>query len=128
MIRSNSKKAIENIRKYIIENADFSSYDMETPTEWKAVAETIMHIFYDEIVKHEKRMYSYQQMFENWCSGLPSALNTLYYYNRSSVSDVAKILEETEEEAKKYTETEAEKLLTYLIWREIYKACKYEVN
>ena len=127
MIRSNCKKAIENIRNYIMENTDFSNYGMETPTEWKETAQKIMHIFYEEKVKYDNRRMPYQQLFDEWCSGLPSVLNTLYYYNRSAVADVAEILEETEAEANKYTETEAERLLTYLIWREIYKACNYRV-
>ena len=63
-------------------------------------------------------------IFADWCAGLPSILNTCYYYNRSAVDDLGEILEETEEEKEKYTQTEAEKLLTALIYREIKKAVK----
>ena len=38
------------------------------------------------------------------------------------------IFEETEAERAKYTESEAEHMLTCLIFREIYKACNYEVK
>ena len=44
--------------------------------------------------------YSEQQLFFDWCSGLPSVIDTCYFYNRSAVDDVAIILEETEAETK----------------------------
>ena len=59
-------------------------------------------------------------MFVDWCQGLPSALDTLYYYNRSAVDDLAAILEETEEEKAKYTEAQAEEILSRLIYRELF--------
>jgi hypothetical protein len=65
---------------------------------------------------------SLQDVFEEWASGLPSVLDTCYYYNRSAVDDLGAILEQTETEKAKYNEQESEKLLTYLIFREIKKA------
>jgi hypothetical protein len=57
--------------------------------------------------------------FTDWCAGLPSVLDTCYYYNRSAVADLAAILEETPAEAERFTETQAEELLTALIYREL---------
>ena len=57
--------------------------------------------------------------FLDWCSGLPSVLDTCYYYNRSAVEDLAIILEETETEKSKFTENEAETRLTQLIYKTI---------
>lgn len=48
-------------------------------------------------------------------------LDTCYYYNRSAVDDLGAILEETEEEKARFTEQEAEQLLTDLIYRELTK-------
>jgi hypothetical protein len=59
--------------------------------------------------------------FIDWCAGLPSVIDTCYYYNRSAVHDVGEILEQTQNERARYTESDAEKLLTYLIYREIKK-------
>lgn len=128
MLRTNSKKALQNIRKYIVDNADFSNYGIETPTDYKQVCHIIMHIFYDEFVKNNNKRMSYQEMFIYWLSGLPSAFDSCYYYNRSAVTDVAMILDETAEEANRYTEEQAEQLLSCLIWREVYKACNYTIK
>ena len=57
----------------------------------------------------------------DWCSGLPGVLDTCYYYNRSAVDDLGAILEETDEERARYTEEQAEKMLTTLIYRELKK-------
>lgn len=128
MIRSNSKKAIENIRSYIMENSNFDNYGIEHPNTFTETAKLIMHIFADEYLHYRKGIINHYKMFEEWASGLPSVLDTCYYYNRSAVADVAMILEETEAEASKYSEAEAEKLLTWLIYREISKACHYCVK
>lgn len=64
---------------------------------------------------------SIQDLFIEWCQGLPSVLDTCYYYNRSAVDDLASILEQNEQEKSKFTESQAEERLTYLIFREIRK-------
>lgn len=123
MIRTNSKKAIENIRKYILEN--FTPYyegDVDEK-DFKKVAKYIQKAVFNEKIKFDVNSWRYsdQTIFKDWCQGLPSILDTCYYYNRSAVDDLAIILEETNEEKNKYTEEKAEELLTYLLYREIYK-------
>ena len=125
MLKSNSKKAVENIRVYIIERFDPCGYDFEgNESDFKEVAAFIYECFVSEKVKFDKRRMTEQALFFEWCSGLPSILDTCYYYNRSAVDDLAAILEESEVEKAKYTETQAEERLTYLIYREIKKAVK----
>lgn len=138
MLKSNSKKAMENIRNYILDNFDPENYN---PNFWSEIeykrknhsvplnrfsvaAHYIYSCFYDEKVKHDKRRMTEQALFFEWCAGLPSILDTCYYYNRSAVDDLSKVLEETEEEKARYTEAQAEERLTYLIYREIKKAVK----
>lgn len=55
---------------------------------------------------------------------MPSILDTCYYYNRSAVDDLGAILEETAEEKARYSEAQAETLLTSLIYRELVRGCK----
>ena len=125
MLKSNSKKAIENIRVYIIEHFDPCGYDFEgNENEFKEVAAFVYECFYNEKVKFDRRRMTEQSLFFEWCCGLPSILDTCYYYNRSAVEDLAAILEETEEEKAKYTEAQAEERLTYLIYRELKKVVK----
>lgn len=150
MLKMNSKKAIENIRKYIIDNVTngieetiyflINYSDDENASEeaayyqdilnaienneknaFKKVAEAINNRFYIEKVKNDSTNATRQQLFFDWCGGLPSFLDTCYYYNRSAVDDLGAILEETEEEKARFTESEAAEKLTYLIYRELNK-------
>ena len=81
MLRTNSKKAIQNTRNYIMRNFDGESYGIKNPDpeSFEKTAEIIMHVFYSEMVKFDKRNLSYQQLFIEWLSGLPSIIDSLYY-------------------------------------------------
>ena len=59
--------------------------------------------------------------FSDWCSGLPSILDTCYWYDRSATDDLGSILEETETEKEKYSDSDACEMLTNLLYREIKK-------
>lgn len=129
MLRSNSKKALENIRAYILENFNGENYGIETPDNWKDAARIIWDTFTEEKLHPEReynrrRGYSNQRVFEDWAQGLPSILDTCYYYNRSAAADLAAILEETPEEMNRYSEQDAERMLTYLLFREITKGAR----
>lgn len=124
MLRSNSKKAKENIRQYIRDGFTGENYGIEEPQKFEELARIIMETFREEKLNPEReynrrRGYSDQRVFEDWCQGLPSIIDTLYYYNRSAVEDLARLLEETPEEAAKYSEQDAERMITYLIFREL---------
>lgn len=126
MLKTNSKKASENLKAYITRNASGENIGIcFDDMKFEEIAKTI----YGEFTQAKwscKNDYLYykteQNAFEAWASGLPSVLDTCYYYNRSAVDDLGAILEQTETEKAKYSEQESEKLLTYLIYREIKKA------
>lgn len=123
MLRTNSSKARENIKQYIINNFDCTGYTKTAPTEWRNIAGFILETFHSEkySTPEDFRYYNNNECaaFTDWCAGLPSVLDTCYYYNRSAVADLAAILEETPAEAERFTETQAETLLTALIYREL---------
>lgn len=119
MLKTNSKKARFNVQKYISNYADFEGYGIKKPSNFKDLSKTILAIF-----RKEKRNLNAQDSFrdfEDWVSGLPSALDCCYYWNRSAVDDLGDILEESDEEKAKYTEEQAESMLTKLIYRELVK-------
>lgn len=125
MLKTNTKQAKENIKKYIVENFDPSGYTEKHFETFQDISSFIMQTFRDEKY-HTPNDFRYyhgneQKAFFDWCAGLPSVLDTCYLYNRSAVEDLGNILEETEEEKNKYTEEEAESRLTYLIYRELKK-------
>lgn len=123
MLKTNSKKARENIQQYIINHFTPENYTDESITGFENVASFILNVFRSEKYSRKEDYKYYRNCeldaFVDWCSGLPSLLDTCYYYNRSAVADVATILEQTESESKKHSESESEKLLTTLIYREL---------
>lgn len=130
MLRTNSKKAKENIRQYIMDHADFAGYiedGEKEPETFVEVATEILNICDAEKFYIAGRYRNDFEKFLDWTQGLPSVLDTCYWYNRSAVEDLAVILEETEDEKPKaktnnqYLEQEekAGLLLTRLIYREL---------
>ena len=130
MLKTNSKQARENVRNYIISNYTGDSYGWEDAKTFEEIARAIMTAFYRERAKPlvEDRHYfqTYQDAFYDWCSGLPSIIDTCYFYNRSAIADLGDILDETIAERERYSETDASYLLTYLIYREICKVCDFK--
>lgn len=126
MLKTNSKKAKENIKQYIIDNFTPENYTDTPPEDFDGIANFILETFREEKYNSPEDLRYYRNnetaAFADWCAGLPSVLDTCYYYNRSAVDDLAAILEESEEEKQRFTEGEAENLLTALIYREIKKA------
>ena len=121
MLKTNSKKARENVRAYIMNNNNCEEYAAKPDdfTKFEAVAAAIYADF-DRVTNLPiNRRVSLQDRFAEYAAGLPSIIDTCYYYNRSAVDDLGAILEESEAEKARYTEAEAEKMLSYLIFREI---------
>lgn len=128
MLKTNSKQARENIRGYIVDHFDASSYTETPPETWPEIAAFILDTFHDEKCKLDCRYragrISEYDLFHDWAAGLPSVLDTCYYYNRSAVDDLGAILEETPEEKARFTERDAERRLTHLIYIELKRRCK----
>lgn len=125
MLKTNSKKARENVRAYILNNFTPENYTNNPPQDFPGVAAFILDTFRSEkpAVGGYARMTE-SERFTDWASGLPSVLDTCYYYNRSAVDDLGAILEETESEKARFDEPQAESLLTNLIYRELVRGCK----
>lgn len=120
MLKTNSKKAREHVREYIMDHVCVDGYDIAEP---ETVTEAARIIYNNFRSTHQWAIDHYGEFtaFSDWCAGLPSILDTCYFYNRSAVDDLAAILEETEQETSRYTEQQAERVLTLLIYREIRK-------
>ena len=128
MLRSNSKKARENIREYIMQDADIlEEYEITPGTEKETIA-SMYGIFLDEMqytISNYRGRASEYDIFKSWAQGLALGGLFCYYYNRSAVDDLGDILEETPEERAKYSEQEAEEMLTKLIYREMRNSLPY---
>jgi hypothetical protein len=123
-MKSNNKKAIENIKAYVMDGFTGDNYQIEKPATFDEAAKIIWNCFQTEKVKGDTRGLCIQALWEEWCSGLPSILDCCYWYNRSAVNDLGNILEQSKEEREKYSEDKAEKVLTRLLYREIEKGAR----
>lgn len=117
MLRTNSKKVIEAVKAYVIENHETEGETFEAIA--REILADVKRVNGYEVKR--SRSYTWQQAFCDWSCGLPSLLDTCYHYNVSAVDLLGGWLEETEEEKAKYTEQEAEKMIDYLIFRELSK-------
>lgn len=126
MLRTNSKQARANIMAYIRQDIDYLMERDSTISEESSDAEVCRVIwdifesekyYTDEYIR--RHSISKQQVFTDWAQGLALGGLFCYYYNRSAVEDLGDILEETEDERNRYTEQQAEEMLTRLIYNEI---------
>lgn len=130
MLRTNSKKAIDNLKKWTVEHFDADGYNdfNGDKNNFSDCAKFIYRVFLREKyegAEHYYRNTRMQDIFADWCAGLPSVLDTAdYYYTRRAVDVLGEILEETDEEKARYTQTQAEKLLSALLWLHISKAAR----
>ena len=120
MLKTNTKKAREKVRAYILANYEPDGYDNapSASDSFESVALFILRT----CAKEKGESVVYQTLFEDWAQGLPSVLDCGYYYDRSANKDLGDILEQTEAERAKYTESQSEKTLTYLIYSELSRA------
>lgn len=126
MLKTNSKKARENVIRYIMDRentAEYAENIAENPT-FDDIAAAIYSDFMRVTNNEAYRKMSFSDRFAEYAAGLPGIIDTCYYYNRSALDDLSEILEETEAEKEKYTESEAEKLLSMLIYREIERSAR----
>ncbi len=119
MLRSNSKKVIEKVRSYIIKGVDHEYFGLEADPDFNTACKLVLTACENE--KRYNRSRSGFDTFRDWAQGLPTALNTCYYYNVSAIDLLADWLEETESEKSKYNESEAEEMITRLVYRELTK-------
>lgn len=132
MLRTNSKKAKENIRLWILANytpEDYAdAFQMETgvytPENFPAVAASIMDAFHKE-KGFDVRRYGLENAFRDWMQGLPSILHTYPLLGGWSVSEIfGDWLEETTEEKETYSKKDedgrkAMGTALHLVFREI---------
>lgn len=127
-MKTTTREARENIRRYIMEHFHPEGYDFTGPATFENVAAFILATqeaekFYTLEYARAHNM-SLEAIFIDWCQGLPSVLDTCYYYNRSAVDDLGDILNQSKREREKFTEEDAEKQLSHLIYRELRRAAR----
>lgn len=83
MLKTNSKKYLNNIQNYILDSIDSEGYDIktETPTEKLDFLFDCFEVEFN--YKNNKLRYpNLQDRFANWLQGLPSAISIPHQYNK----------------------------------------------
>lgn len=124
MLKTNSKKAKENLRSYIIES---THHDDESPAENWETAKTIVKNNFEQQKLHDYNLTLIRSgrarkydIFKDWLQGLPSGGLGDYWYFCNAVEILGNILEETETERNRFTEDQAAEKLSLLIYNIIY--------
>jgi hypothetical protein len=118
MLKTNTRKARENVRRYIVERFPVDEY--ETGESFEEIAAYILGDF-SRVQKG--RRGNRQDLFEDYAQGLPCGGVFDYFLGYDTArDDLAEILEETAEEAAKYNGEKSANVLTYLIFSECQKA------
>lgn len=125
MLKSNCKIVRDRIRAFILSAENVEEFAPEgTPNETyndkaRAIYADFMRWYNGYPINHTNRAQNLQEAFHDWTGGLPAILDPEYRYRICAIDMLGDILEETPAERAKYTECEAEKMLSYLIFREI---------
>ena len=123
-LRTNTKVVRNRIREYIRQHVFTEDFEGTAET-FPVVARYVMDSF-EYCCSGLRPVYNMQVYFEKWLPGLPSCgLGDFYLRSYENAIDIlGDILEETEEERKRFTYEQSEHLLTSLIYRELLKGIK----
>ena len=130
MLKTNSKAVTAAVRNWILDNAATEGYDgmpkpKGTDGNWDISQFDELAVWILKTVESEKfysRGSSPFATFRDWAQGLPHMLNTAdYYYTHSAVDVLGDILQESPSEKAAYTESDAERLMDLLVFRELRK-------
>ena len=118
MLKSNSKKVRQAVREYIAKNT--SGWDAD-PKDFHEACEFIQkewnHYKHPDMRKERK---SLQEQFNEFARGLPNNVFDYIAYG-DTTKLVGDMMEQTESERAKYSDSQACDLLTYLIFDEVNK-------
>ena len=104
MLKTNSKKYLNNIQSYILDSIDSEGYDIktETPTEKLDFLFDCFEVEFN-YKNNQLRYPNFQDRFANWLQGLPSVINLPY--QEYEILQLSKILFEVYTLTKKQKET-----------------------
>lgn len=119
MLKANSKQAKENLKKIMVRECSGWDYDPKTAEE---AAYILAHDFIeankgpDGNIRTDRESRTFQDLFTNWGRGLTNSIfDDLFYFGKAREL-VAECLEETKEEAERFTEDEAAVKFCAFMW------------
>ena len=130
MLKTNSRQVKERVNNYLFNN--FLDYEEKGARETGRSIDDVKNYIVCACLSeklgtrrhHLESMKAHgfnslYDLFKNWMQGLPGVLDAGYYYNCSAVELVGDLLEQTKQERVKYTENQAEELMTLLLYKQL---------
>ena len=119
MLKTNSKIAKDRVREYVLNSInDEWQADYNGLISYQEAKAMITDDFTARAYSSPwERRQNRQTAFIEFLKGLPYYFAD-YYYDRNAVELLGDMLEETEEERSRYSEDQAEEMLSRLIYRE----------
>ena len=119
MIRANTKQAKENLRAVMVRLCSGWDYDPKTAEEASFI---LAHDFIEATKGPSGKIYlgkcqTYQEAFTEWGRGLTNSIFDHLFYFGNARELLAEVLEETKQEAEKFTEDQAAVKFSYLMWQ-----------
>jgi hypothetical protein len=115
MLKTNSKQVKAKVRGYILANFIYEDQPHETESE---TLDLVARCFIEaEYSSGYQRSQNLQEAFIWWLQGLPCGLGDWYLCR--AVDLVGDWLEQTTEERNQYSEQQAERLASYLVFKEV---------
>lgn len=124
MLKSNSKIVKQKIRDYIISWFHYCDFERDNAVDlvnFSDIATVILSDF-KRVTDNDyyTRTMTKQDRFLDWLTGLPSMIDTDYFLGTDAARDLlADWLEESETEKNRFSETDAEKMIGRLLFREL---------
>jgi len=113
MLRTNSKKYLNNIQTYLLNAIDSEGYENQPTTDKEKISFLIDCYNSEYNHAYNVKMYPNEQVrFGNWLSGLPSVLNIPFY--PSEILKLARQLQEVEKYDKKTEERICENYFNFI--------------
>lgn len=137
MLKTNSKEVMNRIKNLILESYEsaeeyYTFEGRQAQKEYNDICKDIMNVFYIEKRNNDcrwkARRISEQDLFYDWLQGLPTAFPVSDdIFLRNAVDFLGNLLDETDQEKKKYTDEQAEKQCCNLLYRELNKHARKAV-
>lgn len=127
LLQELNNKQRERLNMYIRSIFDPEGYEecegyVSADATFSSICNFIYNTFKNEMRYGALGRRQERDIFEDWCRGLPSIIDTCYYYNRSAAEDYKEIMEY--KKGAKISDPTAEKYITYLIFQTL----KSEIN
>ena len=126
-LKIHSEKAVENTRRWIIEKGFNPEYldGEKAPETFEEIALAILADF-ERATANYNYPVNRDSRFADWCQGLPGILDTGAWLLgcTAAIDFVGDLLEETEEEKARYTESQAERLAAALVLKALEKGVR----